>query len=180
MRIPPFSLVSPGCCTLSECVRLRGYTRWRGAPVVLTILLFQKILSTIYVYGDGNTTCVHTRNFIKKVFHKCYTGSWTRKHIRQTKGLTTIIFNKSIFLLVFHLIPKGVLWDVYEWNFQKLFPSKMIYAGQQTVGNIFSDSYYCWKQSFAIFLKIKVSRNFICSKQGNYFYCKKKLPCWLF
>ena len=28
--------------------------------------------------------------------------------------------------------------------------------------------------------KIKVSRNFICSKQTNYFYCKKKLPCWLF
>ena len=45
----------------------------------------------------------------KKVFHKCYTGSWTRKTFRQPKGLTTIIFNKSIILLVFHLIPKGVL-----------------------------------------------------------------------
>ena len=37
-----------------------------GGAVVLTILLFQKILSTTYVYGDGNTTCVHTRNSIKK------------------------------------------------------------------------------------------------------------------
>ena len=65
VRIPPFSLVSPGCCTLSECVRLRGYTRWRG-PRSSHHFAFSKILSTIYVYGDGNTTCVHTRNFIKK------------------------------------------------------------------------------------------------------------------
>ena len=49
---------------------------------------------------------------------KCFTSATLvfgrEKRIRQAKGLTTIIFNKSIFLLVFHLIPKGVLWGVYE------------------------------------------------------------------
>ena len=85
-----------------------------GGPRSSHHFAFSKILSTIYVYGDGNTTCVHTRNLIKKVFHKCYTGLLDKKNFRQPKGLTTIIFNKSIILLVFHLIPKGVLWGVYE------------------------------------------------------------------
>ena len=36
------------------CVRLRGYTRQRGAPVVFIILLFN--ICWQYVYGDGNAT----------------------------------------------------------------------------------------------------------------------------
>ena len=47
----------------------------------------------------------------------CFTSATLvldKKVIRLTQSLTTINFNKSIFLLVFHLISKGVLWDVYE------------------------------------------------------------------
>ena len=153
MRIPPFSFVSPGCCTLLECVRLQGYTRWREAPHSSHHFAFSKnIVDNLCVWRWKYYLCSY-QEYIKKVFHKCYTGFWTRKTSRQPKGLTTIIFNKSIFLLVFHLILKGVLWDVYEWKFKKLFPSKMIHAGQQSVGNFFSNSIYCWKQSSAIFFK---------------------------
>jgi len=103
----PFSLVSPGCCILSECVRLRGYTRERGAPVVLTILLLEQYYLCSY------------QEFNQK---KCFSSATLvleKKVIRQTQSLTTINFNKSIFLFVFHLIPKWVLWGVYEWKFKK-------------------------------------------------------------
>ena len=43
-----------------------GVYKMRGAPRSSHYFAFSKILSTIYVYGDGNATCVHTRNFIKK------------------------------------------------------------------------------------------------------------------
>ena len=40
VRIPPFSLVSPGCC-IPFGVCAYGGIQDEGAPVVLTILLFQ-------------------------------------------------------------------------------------------------------------------------------------------
>ena len=74
VRIPPSSLVSPGCCTLSRCVRLRGYTRERGAPVVLTILLFQKYCRQ-FMCVEMEILLVFIPGILsKKVFHKCYTG----------------------------------------------------------------------------------------------------------
>ena len=71
VRIPPFSLVSPGCCTL-VCTPTGVYKK-EGGPRSSHYFAFQKILSTIYVYGDGNTTCILIRNLNKKGFGKCYT-----------------------------------------------------------------------------------------------------------
>ena len=45
-----------------------GVYKMKGGPHSSHYFAFSKILSTIYVYGDGNTTCVHPRNFIKKGF----------------------------------------------------------------------------------------------------------------
>ena len=94
MRIPPSSLVSPGCCTLSRCVRLRGYTRERGAPVILTILLFQKYCRQ-FMCMEMEILLVFIPGILsKRCLHECYTGSWTRKTLRQPKGLTTIYFQQ--------------------------------------------------------------------------------------
>ena len=71
VRIPPFSLVSPGCCTL-VCTPTGVYKK-EGGPRSSHYFAFQKILSTIYVYGDGNTTCILIRNLHKKSFDECYT-----------------------------------------------------------------------------------------------------------
>ena len=38
----------------------------------------------------------------KRCLHECYTGSWTRKTLRQPKGLTTIYFQQ-----VDNLYPEG-------------------------------------------------------------------------
>ena len=62
-----------------------GGIQEKGGPRSSHDFAFSKILSTIYVYGDGNTTCVHTRNSIKKVLHKCYTGFWTRNYSSDSK-----------------------------------------------------------------------------------------------
>ena len=43
-----------------------GVYKMKGGPRSSHYFAFQKILSTIYVYGDGNTTCILIRNFIKK------------------------------------------------------------------------------------------------------------------
>ena len=64
VRIPPFSLVSPGCCTL-VCTPTGVYKK-EGGPRSSHYFAFQKILSTIYVYGDGNTTCILIRISRKK------------------------------------------------------------------------------------------------------------------
>ena len=67
----PFFLVSPGCCTL-VCTPT-GVCKKEGGPRSSHYFAFQKILSTIYVYGDGNTTCILIRNLHKKSFDECYT-----------------------------------------------------------------------------------------------------------
>ena len=68
VRIPPFSLVSPGCFTL-VCTPTGVYKK-EGGPRSSHYFAFQKILSTIYVYGVGNTTCILIRNFHKKRFRR--------------------------------------------------------------------------------------------------------------
>ena len=60
----PFFLVSPGCCTL-VCTPTGVYKK-EGGPRSSHYFAFQKILSTIYVYGDGNTTCILIRISRKK------------------------------------------------------------------------------------------------------------------
>jgi len=55
-----------------------GVYKMKGGPVVLTILLFQKYCRQ-YMYGDGNTTCVHTRNSIKKRFSQVLHWSLDKK-----------------------------------------------------------------------------------------------------
>ena len=65
MRIPPNSLVSPGCCILQVCAPAGVYKRG-GGPAFLTIciILFEFLLSTKnnYVIGDGNNACILVRN----------------------------------------------------------------------------------------------------------------------
>ena len=65
VRIPPNSLISPGCCILQVCAPAGVYKRG-GAPAFLTIciILFEFLLSTknIYVIGDGNNACILVRN----------------------------------------------------------------------------------------------------------------------
>ena len=64
----PFSLVSPGCCILSECVRLRGYTRERGGPVVLTILLSKVIVDNICAWRWKYYLCSYQDFYQKGVY----------------------------------------------------------------------------------------------------------------
>ena len=78
-----FSRKSRVLHTFEVCAPTGVYKR-KGGPRSSHHFAFSKILSTIYVYGDGNTTCVHTRNFIKKVFHKCYTGLLDKKKLSST------------------------------------------------------------------------------------------------
>ena len=59
-----FSRKSKVLHTFEVCAPTGVYKR-KGGPRSSHHFAFSKILSTIYVYGDGNTTCVHTRNFIK-------------------------------------------------------------------------------------------------------------------
>ena len=61
-----FSRKSRVLHTFEVCAPTGVYKR-KGGPRSSHYFAFSKILSTIYVYGDGNTTCVHTRIFIKKV-----------------------------------------------------------------------------------------------------------------
>jgi len=61
-----FSRKSRVLHTFEVCAPTGVYKR-KGGPRSSHHFAFSKILSTIYVYGDGNTTCVHTRNFIKEV-----------------------------------------------------------------------------------------------------------------
>ena len=122
-----------------------GYTRERGGPVVLTILLFKNIVDNWCVWRWKYYLCSYQEFYQKSVTQVLH---WflDEKVIRQTQSLTTINFNKSIFSLVFHLIPKGVLWGVYEWKIKKLFPSKnIIHAGQHTVGSYFLYPFKWWK-----------------------------------
>ena len=74
VRIPPNSLISPGCCILQECVRLRGYIREWGPPHFSLFALFQ-CRQNIYVIGDGNNACILVRNSYTKGLTKCYTDS---------------------------------------------------------------------------------------------------------
>ena len=65
VRIPPNSLISPGCCILRVCAPAAVYKRV-GGPAFLTIciILFEFLLSTknIYVIGVGNNACILVRN----------------------------------------------------------------------------------------------------------------------
>ena len=134
----PFFLVSPGCCTL-VCTPTGVYKK-EGGPRSSHYFAFQKILSTIYVYGDGNTTCILIRNFIKKGFTKCYTDQAFEKFYCQTKVWLLLFFNKSIFLFVFRLSLKGYYGMHMNKKSKKMFPlnDSNIYAAQHTVGNLFS------------------------------------------
>ena len=89
-----------------------GVYKKEGGPRSSHYFAFQKILSTIYVYGDGNTTCILIRNSIKKV--RPSAALLKDLKILSSQGLTIFNFNKSMFLFVFRLIPKGVLRDAYE------------------------------------------------------------------
>ena len=84
-----------------------GVYKMKGGPRSSHYFAFSKVLSTIYVYGDGNTTCVHTRNSIKKVLHKCYTGFWTRKLFVRLKVWLQSISTSRYFHWCFILSRRG-------------------------------------------------------------------------
>ena len=117
-----FSRKSRVLHTFKVCAPTGVYKR-KGGPRSSHYFAFQKYCRQLMCM-EMEILLVFIPGILSK---RCFTSAtlvfWTRKNFRQPKGLTTIIFNKSIFLLVFHLIPKGVLWGVYEWNFKKLFPS---------------------------------------------------------
>ena len=73
VRIPPNSLISPGCCILRVCAPAGVYKRV-GPPAFLTFC-FIPMSTKRYVIGDGNNACILVRNSYTKGLTKCYTDS---------------------------------------------------------------------------------------------------------
>ena len=103
MRIPPFSLVSPGCCTL-VCTPTGVYKK-EGPPRSSHYFAFQKILSTIYVYGDGNTACILIRNLNQKVSTSATLIKDSKVKL-SNQGLTTFNVQQVVFLFCFPSYPE--------------------------------------------------------------------------
>ena len=55
----------------------------------------------------------------KRCLHKCYTGSWTRKTLRQPKGLTTIYFQQVDNFIGVSSYPEGGIMGRIRMKFQK-------------------------------------------------------------
>ena len=89
-----FSRKSRVLHTFEVCAPTGVYKR-KGGPRSSHHFAFSKILSTIYVYGDGNTTCVHTRNFIKKVFTQVLHWFLDKKNFASTKRFDYDLFSTS-------------------------------------------------------------------------------------
>ena len=78
-----FSRKSRVLHTFEVCAPM-GYTRERGAPVVLTILLFQKYCRQ-FMCMEMEILLVFIPGILsKKVFHKCYTGLLDKKKLSST------------------------------------------------------------------------------------------------
>ena len=66
VRIPPNSLISPGCCILQVCAPAGVYKR--VGPRISHFLLYSIVDKYTYVIGDWNNACILVRNsFYKKV-----------------------------------------------------------------------------------------------------------------
>jgi len=89
-----FSRKSRVLHTFEVCAPTGVYKR-KGGPRSSHYFAFSKVLSTIYVYGDGNTTCVHTRNFIKKVFTWVLHWFLDKKNFASTKRFDYDLFSTS-------------------------------------------------------------------------------------
>jgi len=84
-----------------------GVYKKEGGPRSSHYFAFQKILSTIYVYGDGNTTCILIRISRKKVYPSASLLK-DSKIILSNQGLTTFMFQQvNIFYLFSVLFRKG-------------------------------------------------------------------------
>ena len=55
----------------------------------------------------------------KRCLHKCYTGSWTRKTLRQPKGLTTIYFQQVDIFIGVSSYPEGGYYGAYTNEISK-------------------------------------------------------------
>ena len=93
VRIPPNSLISPGCCILQVCAPAGVYKRG-GAPAFLTfcfILFLFYCRQNTYVIGDGNNACILDRNLLyKKVFpHHSIFSKYNNIYLWEKNSWTT-------------------------------------------------------------------------------------------
>ena len=80
-----------------------------GGPRSSHYFAFQKILSTIYVYGDGNTTCIFIRISIKKVYPSA-TLLKDSKIILSSQGLTTFnVQQVNVFICFPSYLERGIM-----------------------------------------------------------------------
>ena len=98
-----------------------GVYNKEGGPRSSHYFAFQKILSTIYVYGDGNTTCILIRISIKKVYPSASLLK-DSKIIFSSQGLTTFNFQQvNIFYLFSVLSRRGITGCIQVRNQKDVF-----------------------------------------------------------